>query len=181
RGASPAGLAAMRAVAGHRVGKTHITIVRPLLGIWRSEIDGYVEKHGLKFREDASNTELSSTRNRIRHRILPYTEKRLGRDVRRAIWRVAQIWSEEETFLQSMIDDGKFTAAKIELAKLQSLPIALQRRAIVRWLRAQEIAEVGFELVEKIREVIEPGARTAEVNLLGVRYLRCLAGMIFLQ
>src|SRR5438477_12186356 len=92
RVASPGGVAAMRSVSVHRIGKTELTIVRPLLGIWRREIDLYIRQNDLAFREDASNAELGPTRNRIRHRVLPYIEKQLGRGVRKAIWRVTQIW-----------------------------------------------------------------------------------------
>src|SRR6476660_4529714 len=75
RGASPGGMAAMRKVSIHYIGKTQLTILRPLLGVWRSEIDAYVREHGLEFREDATNRILRASRNRVRHRILPDIEK----------------------------------------------------------------------------------------------------------
>src|SRR5437762_12702262 len=50
RGASPGGMAAMRKFSIHRIGKTEITILRPLLGVWRSEIDSYVRQNELEFR-----------------------------------------------------------------------------------------------------------------------------------
>src|SRR6266702_3054049 len=67
RGAGLTGLAAMRDVSTRRIGAVDLTIVRPLLSAWRSEIDAYVRAHWLKFREDASNKNLSPLRNRIRH------------------------------------------------------------------------------------------------------------------
>src|SRR5207237_1504168 len=39
RGAGPGGMAAMRKISVHRIGKTQLTILRPLLGVWRGEID----------------------------------------------------------------------------------------------------------------------------------------------
>src|SRR5205807_681286 len=99
RGASPGGMAAMRKISIHRIGKTKLTILRPLLGVWRSEIDSYVNQRHLKFREDVTNAVLRSSRNKIRHRILPDIEKQFSRDVRKTIWRAAQIWSEEEALL----------------------------------------------------------------------------------
>ena len=44
RGASPGGMAAMRKISVHRIGKTKLTILRPLLGVWRSEINSYIER-----------------------------------------------------------------------------------------------------------------------------------------
>src|SRR6266498_5098416 len=91
RGAGGAGLAAMREVSTRCIDDVGLTIVRPLLGVWRKEIDNYVRKHGLTFREDASNKNLNPLRNRIRHRVIPYLEKILGRNIRPAIWRAATI------------------------------------------------------------------------------------------
>src|ERR1700704_2248412 len=59
RGASPGGMAAMRKISIHRIGKTKLTILRPLLGVWRSEINSYIEQQGWKFCEDRTNRELS--------------------------------------------------------------------------------------------------------------------------
>jgi tRNA(Ile)-lysidine synthase len=181
RGASPAGIAAMHAVSVHRIGKTDLTIVRPLLHVWRREIDTYVKEHGLKFREDATNTQLSSSRNRIRHLILPYIEKQLGRDVRRAIWRAAQIWSEEDRLLNSMFEQNNVSAAELDLRALRNLPVALQRRAIIYWLRSQKIADVGFEGVEKVRALLEPNTAIAKVNLPRNRHARRRTGKLFLE
>src|ERR1043166_1447525 len=57
----------MRTTTEHKVGKTTLTVVRPFLAVWRAEIDAYVHERGLGYREDTSNAELASARNRIRH------------------------------------------------------------------------------------------------------------------
>src|SRR4029077_13262819 len=69
RGAGLTGLAAMRATSTRRVDNVDLTIVRPLLSIWRTDIDKYVRAHRLKFRQDASNQGLIPLRNRIRGRV----------------------------------------------------------------------------------------------------------------
>jgi tRNA(Ile)-lysidine synthase len=181
RGASPAGTASLRSVSVHRVGKTKLTIVRPFLGIWRRQIDAYVEEHALPFREDATNAQPSSARNRIRHRVLPYIAKQLGRDVRIAIWRAAQIWVEEEALLDSMVAKGVARAVDLDVITLRKMPVALQRRIIYAWLRSQQISDVGFEIVEKIRTLLDPGTSVSKVNLPGNRYARRRAKKIFLE
>src|ERR1043166_4727614 len=82
RGAGITGLSAMPEIASRRIEDVDLTIVRPLLGVWRSGIDSYVRKHRLKFREDASNKNLTPLRNRIRRRIIPYLEKTIERNIR---------------------------------------------------------------------------------------------------
>src|SRR5437764_8697619 len=130
RGASPGGMAAMRKISGHRIGKTKLTILRPLLGVWRSEINSYIGERHLEFREDATNAVLHSSRNKVRHRILPDIENQFGRDVRKTIWRAAQIWSEEEAVLDSLVSTDLTAVATLSVTTLRKLTAALQRLPI---------------------------------------------------
>jgi tRNA(Ile)-lysidine synthase len=181
RGASPGGIAAMRPVSIHRIGKTALTVVRPLLNVWRTEIDRYVRQHELSYREDVTNAELDATRNRIRLRVLPYIDKQFGRNVRRSIWRAAEIWSEEETLLDSMIDSATFAGRELNVSMVRELPVALQRRAILHWLRKHNVPNIGFNLVENVRGLVQPAATAAKVNLPGAHHVRRRAGKIFIQ
>src|SRR5213079_1902616 len=105
RGAGLTGLAAIREVSTRRIDDVDLTIVRPLLGVWRNEIDNYVRQHRLKFREDASNRNLTPIRNRIRRRLIPDLEKSLGRNIRQNIWRTAMIAAEEEGFFETLLPE----------------------------------------------------------------------------
>jgi tRNA(Ile)-lysidine synthase len=179
RGAGTTGLSGMREVSTRRIDDVDLAIVRPLLGVWREEIDCYLREHRIKFREDASNKNLNPLRNRVRHRIIPYLEKIFGRNIRPAIWRAAAIANEEEAWIDSQLPDS--SDIELSVAKLRVLPVALQRRVIFKWLRAQNISEVGFDVIERIRSVLEPAARVAKVNLAQDRHVRRRAGRIFIE
>jgi len=179
RGAGASGLSAIREISNRRIGDVDLTIVRPFLGRWRNEIDRYVRKHRLKFREDASNKNLAPLRNRIRRRIIPYLEKTLGRNIRQSIWRAATIAAEEENWIEDQLPDA--TDADLAVAKLRDLPVALQRREILKWLRARKIANVGFDVVEDVRSLLGHDARVAKVNLPQDRHVRRRAGKIFIE
>jgi tRNA(Ile)-lysidine synthase len=179
RGAGTSGLAAMREVSTRRIGDIDLTIVRPLLPVWRDEIDGYVREHRLKFREDASNKDLAPLRNRIRRRIIPYLEKTLGRSIRQNIWRTAVIAAEEESWIESQLPNAIGVDFSVE--ELRKLPLAFQRRQILKWLRAQEIANVGFDAIERVRSLLASGSRTAKTNLPQNRHVRRRAGKIFIE
>ena len=181
RGASPGGMAAMRKISVHRIGKTKLTILRPLLGVWRSEINSYIGERHLEFRDDATNAMLHSSRNKIRHRILPDIENQFGRDVRKTIWRAAQIWSEEEAVLDSLVPIDLTVVATLSVTTLRKLPVALQRRTILRWLRSRKVADVGFDIVENVRGLIEPGTKLTKVNLPRDWHARRRAGKIFID
>jgi len=130
----------MREISTRRINDLDLTIVRPFLRVWRKEIDAYVSEHGLKFREDITNKNLTPLRNRIRHRIIPYLERMLGRNVRQNIWRTATIAADEEKWIESELRDS--THADFSVLQFRALPIALQRRALLKWLRARK--EVAF-------------------------------------
>jgi tRNA(Ile)-lysidine synthase len=179
RGAGGAGLSAMREISTRRINGVDLTIVRPFLSGWRKEIDAYIREHRLRFREDSTNKNLTPLRNRIRHRIIPYLEKMLGRNIRQNIWRTAVIAADEEKWIESELRDS--THADLSVAKLRALPIALQRRALLKWLRTQNVADVGFEAIERVRALAERDTRIAKVNLPENRYARRRAGKIFLE
>jgi tRNA(Ile)-lysidine synthase len=181
RGAGTTGLAAMREVSKRRIDDVDLTIVRPLLSVWRDEIDSYVRERRLKFREDASNKNLAPLRNRIRRRIIPYLEKTLGRSIRQNIWRTAVIAAEEETWIESQLPISADHDDDVSVREFRGLPIALQRRAILKWLRAQNVSEIGFEVIERVRSLLDPDTRIAKVNLAQDRHLRRHAGKLFLE
>jgi tRNA(Ile)-lysidine synthase len=181
RGAGTTGLSAMREVSTRRIDEVDLTIVRPLLSVWRDEIDSYVREYRLKFREDASNKNLAPLRNRIRRRIIPYLEKGLGRSIRQNIWRTAVIAAEEENWIDNQLPVSADHDDYLSVKEFRGLPIALQRRAILTWLRAQNVSEIGFELVERVRSLLDPGSRTAKTNLPQNRHVRRRAGRLFLE
>jgi len=179
RGAGSAGLAAMREISTRRIDGVDLTIVRPFLCVWRKEIDDYFDEHRLMFREDATNKNLTPLRNRIRHRIIPYLEKTLGRNIRQNIWRTAMIAADEEKWIESELPDSKH--ADFSVGKLRALPVALQRRALLKWLRAQNVSDVGFDAIERVRSLADRDTRIAKVNLPGNRHARRRSGRIFVE
>jgi tRNA(Ile)-lysidine synthase len=181
RGAGTGGLSGMRAVSVRKIDNVKLQIVRPLLGVWREEIDKYVRKHRLKFREDASNKNLAPLRNRVRHRIIPNIEKQLGRNVRPSIWRAATIAAEEENFFEALLPDELSKLTALAVKPLRAMPIAVQRRMLHEWLRAGEVPNVSFDLIERVRALLDLSNRVAKTNLPQDRHVRRRAGHIFIE
>jgi tRNA(Ile)-lysidine synthase len=181
RGAGPAGLSGMRQVATRNVDGVHLTIVRPLLGATRDEIDAYLKGHHLKYREDATNETLGPLRNRIRHRVIPYIEKELGRNVRGALWRAATISADEAEWAETLVDAPSIGKSELSLRELRKQPRALQRRTIHLWLQTRGIVNLDFETIERVRALVQPAARVAKTNLAHDRHARRRAGKLFLE
>ena len=181
RGAGPGGLSAMRGVSIRKIDNVKLQIVRPLLGVSREQIDDYVRKHRLKFREDASNKNLAPLRNRIRHRIIPEIEKQLGRNVRGTIWRAATIAAEEENFFEALLPDKLSKLTALAVKPLRAMPIAVQRRMLHEWLRARDVPDLSFDLIERVRALLDLSNRAAKTNLPQDRHVRRRAGQIFIE
>ena len=179
RGAGPAGFGGMRQVASRKVEGVELEIVRPLLGVWRTEIDAYVKAHRLEFRDDATNETLGPIRNRMRHRIIPYIEKQLGRKVRVAIWRAAVIAADESEWLNGLIDSEQ--SEELMVKKLRAQPRALQRRIIQRWLQSRGVPDLDFETIERVRALLGADARSAKTNLPRDLHARRRAGKLFVE
>jgi tRNA(Ile)-lysidine synthase len=68
RGSGPRGVAPLRSLDG---------IHRPLINLRKAELIGYAKHHGLAWREDSTNRDVSIDRNAIRHELLPLARELL--------------------------------------------------------------------------------------------------------
>lgn len=178
RGAGAAGLGAMAPLATRAVSGMELQIARPLLGVWRAEIDEHIRHHAIPFREDPSNAELHHTRNRIRHIALPALEEAAERDPRLALWRAAELLREEDALLGAA-PELRALGETLEVSWLRSLPLALQRRVLHAWLHARKAEGIGFEEVEAVRRLLD--GDIAKVNLPGGRCARRRSKVLFLD
>lgn len=174
RGAGSAGLGSMRVESMH--GSLHV--IRPMLGVWRSQIDAYIVACRLKYREDATNADTVHHRNRMRHQILPLLEKYFGREIRKAIARSADILSAENDWIESLTGEPE---NELSVPALRKMPVAQQRRLIFAWLKKMEIPDTGFREVESVRALATDPASPAKINLPGNRHARRHAKVLFIE
>jgi tRNA(Ile)-lysidine synthase len=165
RGAGARGLGGMRPADGR--------IIRPLLEVGRDAVAGYVARHRLATREDATNRDRRFLRNRIRHDLLPLLARRFNPRIREALTRTAALLRDEAAFLDEagqraaagLVADEPDGAA-LPAAGLAGLAPALRRRVIreaVRRVRG-DLRGLGHAHVEAIaRLAAVPGAREARL------------------
>src|SRR5438093_438591 len=144
---------------------------RLMSALWPSD-------RGCQLRRRRVSRGWSFSRNRIRHRILPYINKTFGRDVSKAIWRTAAIWVDEESFLDVMTP---VVGSRLNVVELRKLALPLQRRAIVDWFRLNRVPNAGFDLVENVRSLMEPSSLLSKINVPGDRHIRRRAKTIFIE
>jgi tRNA(Ile)-lysidine synthase len=156
-------------------------IVRPLLAVTRAEIIGYLEARAQPWREDTTNQELTFTRNRVRHTLLPQLREFQPR-IAEHLSRMAAVARDEEAWwalelarvLPGMVLPGKPMrgggranstrpgegGVAMELERLRALHPALQRR-VLRAAAEQLGAAITFDQTEALRELTETSERGA--------------------
>lgn len=178
RGAGPGGLSGMREVTSTTVEGTSLTLLRPLLGVWRAEIDEFAEGSRLRFREDSTNRCSDATRNRLRHEALPALARAMGRDVRVSLWRAAELLAAEDDWATGRM--SRFQGELLSAGELRAMHPAEQRRVILAWLRACSVPDVGYSEIESVRALVEK-ERPAKVNLPGCHFARRSAGRLYVE
>jgi tRNA(Ile)-lysidine synthase len=151
-------------------------ILRPLLAATHAEIEAYLRQIGQDWREDTSNRNLTFTRNRIRHELLPLLEAWNHR-LREHMAQMAALALDEEAWWQAELGRlapqlllpgrpvrgggraagaGLDSGLAIELTRLAVLAPALQRR-LVRYAAAQFGAALDFTATEAVRSLALTG------------------------
>lgn len=87
RGSGLEGIAAMAPREGLRF--------RPMLAIWRRQVEAYCAGQGIEARRDPSNDDRRFARNRVRHELIPLLEAGYNPRAREAILRLANAAREE--------------------------------------------------------------------------------------
>jgi tRNA(Ile)-lysidine synthase len=95
-----AGIPARRELASN----PPLTLVRPLLSISRQEVRELLASLDQPYREDASNADLSRTRARIRHDLLPKLADEYNPQVARALVRLGALASSAHAALADLCD-----------------------------------------------------------------------------
>ncbi|MDK2856974.1 MAG: tRNA(Ile)-lysidine synthase [Verrucomicrobiota bacterium] len=141
RGTGPSGVGGMRYF--QKLGAMHL--IRPMLGIRRIEISRWLEKEGIEWREDATNTDETIPRNFVRRQLLPLFGKLNDRAA--------------ENLLRTM------TILRDEADRPE---LAARRREIRDGLIGQGVSP-GFETVERVIEFAEKKNGTQFLDLEGLR------------
>ncbi|MFY9363086.1 MAG: tRNA lysidine(34) synthetase TilS [Dysgonamonadaceae bacterium] len=98
------------------------SIVRPLLGISRDEIEAYVDERKLPFIFDSSNSDDAFVRNFLRLNVIPLLEK-INPSVKNSIYRTAQHVGEARKIYDFYVENQKkaiFTDNRIDIDKLKT-------------------------------------------------------------
>ena len=111
-----------------------IRIIRPLIACSRKEVEAFLKSHGLRPLHDKSNDSARYLRNRIRHELIPFLERRYNPQVKRHLAQLADVlredlaWLGQETaslFRQAV--RARNGSVRLNCDALQAVPTAVRR------------------------------------------------------
>jgi tRNA(Ile)-lysidine synthase len=133
-----AGLQGLKGILPVREGK----VIRPLLEVWRHEIETFAFQHSIPFLTDASNLKKDYLRNQLRLHLIPLLEKEYQPNLKQVLLRTSAILREENDYLEREAEKAYRNTVGAEgetltfqYATYQSLHPAIQWRVLQKTLR----------------------------------------------
>lgn len=114
-------------------------LIRPLLCLYRQEIEAACRAQGLKPYTDSSNLETTYKRNQLRLELIPHLEKHYNPKIRENLASLAELAARDRLLLQKMAKTQYKKLAKpgrqegalaLKTSALKALPEALQGRVL---------------------------------------------------
>ncbi len=90
----------LEAIAGIR--KKRQKYIRPMLDVFRVNIEDFAKEHSLQWREDSSNAETKYLRNAYRHKLIPFWEE-IQPDLKTKLRESSQLLRQESKSLQALL------------------------------------------------------------------------------
>ena len=174
RGSGADGLAAL---TWERALTPEITLVRPILELYRHETLEFCQQFDLPVWFDAVNESDRYARNRIRKELIPYLQDRFNPQVEKSLAQTAEILRSDVEYLemsaQKLLQETRHDN-RLDRFCLKAAPLALQRRAIRQFLLIVMSRQPNFEQIEAVVNLISapnksrtsslPGGSFAEVS-----------------
>lgn len=190
RGAGVKGLGAMPVIRnqisedGNRPPDTGPQILRPLLNVSRSEIEGYAQENKLYWMTDESNNDVSFDRNFLRHKIFPLLEKRFP-SYRTTFLRTSRHMAEAGSLLDELAEyDSKecIISNKLQIERLRKLSFP-RARNLLRYSLAQQgvILPSAVKLEDILGQLFSSRLDTKLHITFGDTEIRCFKGSVHVR
>jgi len=162
-------------------------IIRPLIQLEGEEIEFYLKEKNIPYRIDESNFDRRFLRNRIRGELIPFIKKNFEPQIVAQLGKLASIWQEEEALLEKIAEEKaqaailnrKKAQVSLTLDYLASLPLALQRRVVRKFIQKLkgDLRGISFKDIESVLSLGERKECQLKKNLV----LHRERGMIYLK
>ncbi len=152
-------------------------IIRPLLQIPKETLLSYLDSIGQPFVTDSTNLLTDSTRNQLRHEVMPLLNRCNPQSSAHMV-RTAAMLSEDEALLSGMADDARrcHQTPFGGLADLQSVPKPLRMRIYMQILRDTMEIDPSYEQLCAIETLL---SADGIINLSGGFQAQSVGGILY--
>lgn len=128
-------------------------VIRPLLEVWREEIEAFAIKNGIPYLIDSSNLNKNYIRNRLRLNLIPLIEREYQPNFKASVIRTLTVLREENDYLERVVEEAyqkmvfkEQDTLSFKFSEYQPLHKAIQWRMIEKILgRIYSVEEILYE------------------------------------
>ena len=152
-----------------------VRLIRPLLEVRRDEVLQYLAALGQDSRQDSSNLDISFTRNRIRHELLPYLATHFNPQVAQALSHLAVLASGAQEVIDAQIHrivrrvriQRDRSGVVLRTAALRKLPSFLVCELVRQVLldQAWPLREIGQVELDLVADLVLTGPAGGALDL----------------
>lgn len=151
-------------------------VIRPLLDVWRTDIEQYCQENKLNPARDHTNEEAIYARNKIRLELIPYIEKEYNENIKEGLVRLGKIAAADKEYLWSCAEKEmnrlqvtseltRPTETVLDRKGLSQLHEALRHRIIMKAFAQQGLtSDITAERLAAADKIImkKQGPKTVE-------------------
>ena len=151
-------------------------IIRPLIDTRRGDLLTYLKEKRLSYRIDATNRDLTLTRNRVRRKLLPLLEREFNPSIVETLAHAADLLRDEDNYLGDLAEEKyrqivsrRGDSVVLQARELQDLPVPVRRR-ILRLALAEvrgDLRRIALQHVEQSLSLLDGPRHRGRVSLPG--------------
>lgn len=124
-------------------------LIRPLLGVPKTDIIAYAHERKLVWREDSTNTDEQYARNYVRQRIMPKLSVSGRQQFLAAMQKAAELNEVIDELLQETVSQ-QVVDGELDRQWFISLPHAVAREVLLTWLRQAGASQLDRRHIERL-------------------------------
>ncbi|KPN80324.1 hypothetical protein RZ56_02130 [Apilactobacillus kunkeei] len=149
-------------------------LIRPLLAFSKKELTNYMKDAAIKWYEDDTNQKLDVTRNRIRHRLIPFIEAENNRGIEHidSFSQQLDLMKKQNDYLmEKILKDIKIVRDEYSLDGFLKLPDAVQF-GLVDYLIDQKVVDgLNIDIVKQVTALLNNDEKPQGVVVLSYKWV----------
>jgi len=171
RGSGLAGLSGMKIKSNK--------IIRPFFEVEKKDILAYLKKNKIKYRKDKTNKDLKFTRNKIRHQLIPYLEKKYNPNLRDTLDKNSLIIRDDQDLIFNLVENifnkkvlKSESKYEISFKDFNSFHIAIKRRLLTYIFNEKLGKDISLLMIKEILNLLKNSQNGSKKLIKGIEIIK---------